>query len=226
MRRASTVLQDAGSTRWTYPEMLDWLNDSLLEISNVAPELLSEIRVISLISGTLQTLPADTTRMLRAICNVSGAQAPYTRGAAITPISHAILTAQLPDWQSTATLPYSAVVNHIIYDPVTPRDFYVVPGNNGSGKIEAAFSVRATPIALPGSPLSLASYTANIPVDDIYANAILDYVLYRALQKELAVPGAAEKAMMHYQAFAGAIGASAQAMPRTTPSTADPAKRQ
>lgn len=226
MRRASTMLQDAGSTRWTYPEMLDWINDSIIEIANFAPELLSEIRVISLVSGPLQTIPNDTTRMLRAICNVTGTSAPYTRGAVITPISHAILAAQIPNWQVTGTLAYSAVVNHVIYDPVTPGSFYVVPGNNGSGKIECAFSKRPSPIALPSNPLTLGSYSAALPVDDRYSNAVLDYVMYRALQKELAVPGAAEKASFHYQAFSNSIGATAQAQARTTPSTADPAKRQ
>ncbi len=226
MRRASTVLQDTGSTRWTYPEMLDWINDSITEIANFAPELLAEIRVITLVAGPLQTIPNDTTKMLRAICNVTGSGAPYTRGAVITPISHAILAAQLPNWQDTSRLPYSAIVNHIIYDPLTPRSFYVVPGNNGSGKIECAFSTKPTPIAQPANPLTLASYTASLPIEDVYTNAVLDYVLYRALQKELNVPGAAEKAAMHYQAFSAAIGASAQAMNRTSPSTADPAKRQ
>ena len=55
------------------------------------------------------------------------------------------------------------------------------------------------------------SSTAVITLDDIYANAILDYMLYRAYQKDSEYAGNAERSMMHYQSFANALGIKSRA---------------
>lgn len=49
-----------------------------------------------------------------------------------------------------------------------------------------------------------------IKLDDIYANAILDYVLYRAYSKDAEYAANASRAALHYQAFTAALGAKTQ----------------
>jgi branched-subunit amino acid ABC-type transport system permease component len=51
----------------------------------------------------------------------------------------------------------------------------------------------------------------------VYANCILDYVLYRSYQKDSEFAGNAQRAMMHYQSFANALGVKTQADGATTP---------
>ena len=59
--------------------------------------------------------------------------------------------------------------------------------------------------------------TQVISVDDVYANCILDYVLYRSYQKDSEFAGNPQRAMMHYQSFANALGVKTQADVATTP---------
>ena len=47
-------------------------------------------------------------------------------------------------------------------------------------------------------------------VDDIYANALIDYVLYRSYMKDAEFAGNAQRANNHFQLFANSVGAGAQ----------------
>lgn len=49
-----------------------------------------------------------------------------------------------------------------------------------------------------------------IKLDDIYANVILDYILYRAYSKDAEYAANATRASLHYQAFTSALGAKTQ----------------
>jgi hypothetical protein len=55
------------------------------------------------------------------------------------------------------------------------------------------------------------SSSVTISLDDIYANAILDYMLYRAYQKDSEYAGNADRSMMHYSSFANALGMKSRA---------------
>lgn len=52
--------------------------------------------------------------------------------------------------------------------------------------------------------------SSTISVDDIYANALLDYVLYRAYSKDADYAQNAQLAVAHYQAFSASLGAKSQ----------------
>ena len=66
------------------------------------------------------------------------------------------------------------------------------------------------------------STTVTITLDDIYANAILDYMLYRAYQKDSEYAGNAERSMMHYQSFANGLGIKTRADAATDPMPNNP----
>ena len=59
--------------------------------------------------------------------------------------------------------------------------------------------------------------TTVLSVDDVYANAILDYVLYRSYQKDSEYAGNSQRAIMHYQGFTNSLGIKTQADIAVTP---------
>lgn len=70
------------------------------------------------------------------------------------------------------------------------------------------FQISAT---LGGSPVlfdtgGTVTYVGLISIDDIYANALIDYVLYRAYSKEADFAANAQIAAAHYAAMAGSLG--------------------
>lgn len=224
LSRALTILQDSGSVRWTLPELLGWLNDALNDITLYAPEVVSDTFVMSLVAGVMQTNPPEAGSILRVNCNVTGV-GPYVRGRTITPIKRQILDSQMPGWQTTAALPYSVDVVHFIEDEALQGKFMVVPGNTGTGKIEIVIAKRPTQIATPASPLVIESYTAQVTIDDMFRGACVDFVLYKAFQKDIAIPGGPQRAMAYYQNFQQALGIRKANEKAVNPTSDDPARR-
>jgi hypothetical protein len=198
MERATIILQDTGAVRWPATELLKWLNDGQREIAIHKPTAVTNTVTLSLDAGTRQDLPATYVSLVSVHRNVDG--------NAIRPIDRSVLDNQIPGWQDTNVLPYAADVTHVIFNEANPREFYVAPGNTGTGEIEATVAVLPTDIAEPASPLDIASYTANLAVPEIWRGAMVDYVLYRAYSKDTQSPNAANRAAAHYQQFASAIG--------------------
>ena len=95
-----------------------------------------------------------------------------------------------------------------MFDEDDPRNFYVYPGVAGNAFVEIVFSA---------SPTELANTSAVISVDDIFANAIIDFVLYRAYMKDAEYAGNNNRAAQHYQLFTGSIGQGGQAQTLVSP---------
>jgi hypothetical protein len=65
-------------------------------------------------------------------------------------------------------------------------------------------------ISTPTDLLNIDAYTAVVDLQDIYRNALVDYILYRCFSKDMNLPGAAQRAPAHYQMFMTALGMKAQ----------------
>lgn len=224
LRRSSTILQDAGSIRWPIIELIDWINDGLREITLHAPSAVSETAVLDMAAGTLQTLPAEYSSLLRVNCNITGTPGNYVRGDVVTPINRAVLDAQRPGWQVTSKLPFQPTVRHLVEDPNNHREFYVAPGNDGTGKIEVVVAKRPTQVVETADALNIDSYTDTIDLDDIYLGALTDFVLSKAFSKDTNVAGGGQRAVAHYTQFANALGIKAQNEAAINPMTADRSK--
>lgn len=211
LSRARIVLQDAGSTRWLLPELLDWLNDGLRSIALYKPSAISVTKVLELDEGTYQEL-AEGQQLLRVTRNITSATgtSPRVGGPVITPIAREILDAQLPNWHDTNSVPFSDTVRHVMSDIMDPRAFYVFPGNDGTGKIEATVSKEPTPITVAGDANDIDNYTEAIPISPIYIDPLIDFVLYRAFSKDMQFAGSAERSIAHYQNFQNALGVRQQ----------------
>lgn len=193
MKRASTILQDGDAVHWTAIELRDWLNEAMRAIVTVKPNATAATATLPLVSGTRQTLPAAYTMMHKVVRN--------TAGKAIRALARREhLDAQIPNWHTNSAngLPFSPEVDMVFQDPMSPREFYVVPGNTGAGSVEAIVGFVPTPIPMPGSGvLDVSNYTAPVPFDDIYQGILLDLVLFRAFSKDSAAPDAAQRAQAH-----------------------------
>lgn len=201
--QAQSTLQDAGGVRWLLPELLGYLNAGTREIALQKPNATAVTVEIELSAGTKQTLPAGYHRLLSAQRNVAN-------GRAITPVVREVLDLQIPGWHNTSVLPFSPTVAHIMDDPFDTATFYVCPGNDGEGEIEVILSRLPAPIPVPSSQMDITAYTAEVAVPDIYQNALVDYVCYRAFTKDINVPGIAQRAEAHYALFQQALGIKSQ----------------
>ena len=205
--RVQDVIQDTTSVRWPLVELLRWLNDARDQVVLHKPSAGAATVVLDMVLGTYQTVPSTYIGLLRVVRNITAVDGDVrTGGRAIRMVQRDILDSQIPDWHSTAAVPFNDVVKHAIYDPADPLAYYVYPGNTGSGKIEAIAYKTPTPIAVPGSPTLIASYSATIGIPDIYAGTLVDFILYRAYSKDTQFAGNAQRAQAHYQMFANSLG--------------------
>ena len=216
MKRASTILQDADAVRWTPIELHDWLNEAQRAVAIAKPNAKSGTVTIPLIAGTKQELPAQYTILSRIVRN-GGANGRAVRQLA----RREILDAQVPGWHSTTVLPFSAEVQYVFQDMLNPREFYVAPGNTGTGSVEAIVGMVPANIAAPaaGQQLNIDAYTGTIDLPAIYQSILLDFLLFRAFSKDSAAPDAAQRAQVHLGLATnalGAMGASEMAMGMAT----------
>ena len=99
-----------------------------------------------------------------------------------------------------------------MFDEDNPRRFYVYPGASSTSTfIEIVYSTSPTDFANSSS--------ATMFVDDIYANALIDYVLYRAYMKDAEFAGNQQRASSHYQLFVGSVTQGGQVSIMVSPNT-------
>ena len=208
LNAVGVIAQDEENVRWPLAELRVWLNEAQNIVVMHKPNATARSVVIELAEGTLQTLDAAYLSLIAVPRNLKSAQdSPRLGARAITPSDRATLDGIDPDWHDTDRCPATKLVRHVIADPAVPREFYVYPGNDGTGIIEASVSVVPTPVPVPvGDPEDIASYEIDLDIEDIYASALVDYTLYRAYSKDAAIPALAARAQAHYGQFASALG--------------------
>ena len=213
MSRASTILLDDDYTRWTMTELAMWLTDALREVALVVPKATSKNITIPLAEGTRQQLPANCQQLLRVVRNVDVEGDNLVGKGVITIVQREGLDSQNPNWHDGQYVRFRPYARHFVFDETDPLTFYVWPGNDGTGNIEAVVSVIPDAIkpVTGGDPDLLESYDVPLGVIDVYANAILDYTLYRAYCKDAQNAGAANRAGLFYQQFSQSLGIRANA---------------
>jgi len=189
--RAENVLQDPGNARWTQAELLGYLNDAQREIVMHRPDSKVTSATHTCAASSKQSLPASALRLVDIPRNVNG--------KAITQIERKVLDVQNPTWHTGSG---NTVVEHFMYDAADPKVFYVYPVPANTVQITISYSESTSDITIS----NYSSDTTVIGLDDPYANAILDYVLYRAYQKDADFAGNMQRVATYYQSFANSIG--------------------
>ena len=197
--RASLLLSDASQTRWLPAELLNWINDGQLEIAALVPNANPTTATVALVAGSKQTLSVTPAALfINGFVRNMGVGGT-TPGSQIRQVTRKYMESFVAGWLTAAT---STTVTHVAYDPEDSNlDFYVYPPQPASG-------MSSIEIVYSSLPTTIASLTAgvSITIKDMYANALLDYVLYRAFAKDSEYGNQDNKSQMHYKMFSQAIG--------------------
>jgi hypothetical protein len=187
--RAATILQDTTNTRWPSNELLDWLNDGQREVVMYKPDAYPRVDTVELVEGTRQAIPSGGLQLLDVTRN--------SDGIAVRLIERRVLDEQLPEWHQS---PQSGEVRHYLYDERDPKTFWVYPPNDGTGSVEVLYSAAPEDVAVEDTIL----------IDDTYANALVDYILYRAYMKDADYAANDQRAANQYNRFLSSLGAMDQ----------------
>lgn len=223
LNKAATIIQDTTNVRWPLTELLGWLNDGQREVVLMKPEANAVNASVALTpSTTKQALPANGYTFLRLTRNMG--PDGVTPGLAIRIADREVFDAQVPTWHTDPNTANS--IKHFVFDPINPRAYYVYPQAPSTPLfVELIYSAAPTDATMVLNGDVIISST-TIGIDDVYANALVDYVLYRAYSKDAEYAGNVQLAMGHFQAFSNSIsgktGADAARNPNQLEGGANP----
>lgn len=187
LNRAAALLNDEEHVRWAESELLEWLNDGQRAVAKGPSSDAYVLRNnITAAAGTVQTLPADGIRLIDVVKNVAS-------GGAVHQTDYALVDALSATWRTAA----AAAAENYFYDDRNPLQFEVYPPQAGGELIEVVYNAQ------PGD----ATINGNIAIADMYADSLIDYVVYRGLSKDTEDSAAAlGRATAFYRAFLLGIG--------------------
>lgn len=188
--RASTILQDEDHVRWPMPELLEWINDAARETILRRPSARSITKVLELAEGTLQEIAAPCVQVLDVVRNL-GADGK-TPGRIVRRIDRKLLDDQQPDWHMQRK---RAQIKHYTYDDRAAKSFYVYPPAVAGTKVEALIAEL---------PPTINDETQSIDMPPEYLNAMVNYMVYRALSKDSEYANG-QIATLQFQAFVDAV---------------------
>lgn len=230
--RVSAQLHDINPqfTRWTQRELVSWLNDGQKAIAKYMPSSCSRVDAVKLAPGTKQSIesiaansiiPGDGSaaslvmgHYLQSVVRNMGSNGS-TPGRAIRVADREILDVNSPDWHSET----SNTVSQFIFDPRTPKVFYVSPGVPAATSVWVEISYLANPveISVSGSYGMDGNDTTKISVDDKYVDDLVNYILARAYMKDAEFATNSNQAAAHSQLFISSINAQVTALTGVNP---------
>jgi hypothetical protein len=193
IERAKLQLADPSLTRWSQAELINYINDGQREVVLYKPDASSANTNVTLVAGSKQAMPSDSIRLVSVVRNTAA-----TSKRAVRPVPRETLDRFKPNWHDEKQ---SVEVQHFVFDENDQNVFYVYPPNDGNGQVEVMYTQ---------SPTEVSSTTDTLGVANAYANAVLDYVLYRAFAKDADIPSSATRANGYYQGFMNAISGKGQ----------------
>jgi hypothetical protein len=214
--RAQTLLQDEDSVRWTVTELQYWLNDGYRDVLNLRPDSNTLTGEFVCVAGPRQVLTTtfpNATRLVSVIRNT----APTSNKYGVRLVNKSSLDDQRRGWYAETP---TVSVEEYMFDPRQPREFLVYPPATSAARLEITYAQIPSPHTLTAQQLTNAATTETIRIDDSFANALLDYVLYRAYSKDAEQQGNAARAVAHFQAFQNSLGVTAQANAASQPGVA------
>jgi len=189
--KVSILLNDTAYTRWSAAELIYWLNAGEVQIIREDPPANTTHGAVLLVAGTKQTIPAGSIVLIDIYRNMG--TTGTTPGPAITMTFKGDIDRFNPSWHEDDS---SVVVKNFMYDMNNPKTYWVYPKSPGTNYVDM---VRST---VPTAAVS----GGNINLDDDYESALIDYILFRAYQKD-AEHGMQDKRVLgHWQSFLAHFG--------------------
>lgn len=200
LKQVTDQLTDKTSVTWKIGELARYFNAGQREVVNIRPEAMSVNTVLPLVAGARQTIPSDGLMLLDVIRNAGGTW------RAVTACDRRRLEAADPSWAGSTP---SAEIIHYMYNVKDPDVFYVYPPAVGpAASLDIVFSQYPAAIPEPPDGQTIDAITGNLALPDVYSAAIVDYVLYRAYEKNNGVANNSQRALVHLAAFRSSIAAS------------------
>ena len=206
--RASALLNDEDNDRWSTAELLTYLNDGEKEVCLIKPDAyIVNVSYQLALSATKQNIPDGTATYPDPDSNTIPAGIALldivrnmgtdgeTPGNVITLVDMEQFDMAEPGWH-TATA--SATVQHYMFRETDPKRFYVYPK-------QPASSMGWIEIVMAAIPIDIASSATAINLDDIYQNALIDFVMYKAFMKDAEYAANADVAARYYNSFKTAL---------------------
>jgi len=187
LSECSNILIDAGNTRWTASELLDYYNMCVRILTTLIPSCYTVTTVISLDSGTRQTLPAGANSLIQVTKNMGTSGIDEGRGVSL--VNREIFDRTYPGW--TVDTAAEAII-HYMYDGNDPYQFHVYPSSDGTGTVEIIYS--ATPTDVTDSSDTILLRSDYIPI-------IYEGVLWFAFTKDSDSPNSSAKATEHKENY-------------------------
>lgn len=185
---------DDGGIQWLDDELIDWLNEACAEIARIRPEASSQTINQSLNAGSLQTIPEGATLLLEAVCNVvlpSGDE-----GRIVRRVERNTLDNENLGWMTSTP---SDVVKRYVVSQTNPRTYYVYPPHTG-------VSTSGLRLIVGSAPSVVSNLTSDLPLPDIYAAPIANYILYRAFGKLIEDDDAQNRSVQFLNIFDAQMG--------------------
>lgn len=205
IQRAQTVLQDPDGTRHPATELVGYLNDGQRALVTVRNDVGATTVAFTPAMGARQTIPATALALMDVLGNTSGNQ------RSIRKVDMALMDATVRDWTSGVS---SKVATNFMFDPDRdPRTFWLYPPAAAGASIDLLIAAYPTDVPAPGG----AAYTTvsgSISVPDQWDNALLNYVLARAYEKDAEFAGNAQLATSHMTSFLSQAGVKPTPTPK------------
>ena len=206
IRLARDALQDEDGVYWTLDNLIDYLNAATYALASLRPDSKSVTESVALVAGTKQAVPSSGVRLLNITRNMGvGGTTP---GKTITLAQANSFNLTRPDWHTDAT---KTIVRHYIFDNRTPKSYYVWPPIPSTPVVQVEIVYAQEPVAVPLTTDTPAydATDSELDVSGNYLNPLLEFMLYRAYNKDAETANGA-LGNQHLAQFYGLLGMDAQ----------------
>jgi hypothetical protein len=171
------IIHDTVATyRWADVELIRYCNAGIRQTIVLVPEA-NATESVETVSNNIarQAIPSGGIKFIKISRNY--ADDGTTPQGAVRYVEKDALDTYNPTWEYDVTVKADAAnfFEHYMHDPREPKAYYLYPAAGASKKVAVVYSFRPTAHTLVGDTFAL---------DDEYLNAVIQYMIYRALTKE------------------------------------------
>ena len=215
IRRATDLLQDQTSVTWPASELVRWLNDAQRAIVKARPDAMNTTTTMTLAAGSRQDLDnAALTPPPAKLIEITRNMATTSSKGAVTLIPRKVLDAQTPNWHN---IPGTVNILHYMFDARDPKTFYVYPPATAMAQLEVMYAAYPTDITEPSDGALWSVVTGNLSLPDIYADDVLNLILFRAYSKDMESAGNEARAAAYLNMVTASLGAEIAATVAVAP---------
>tara|TARA_R110002033_G_scaffold170862_2_gene214576 strand:+ start:16380 stop:17036 length:657 start_codon:yes stop_codon:yes gene_type:complete len=203
-----TTLQETtdDGVRWKNDELISYLNDASRFLAENEPDAYAANVTFECVTGTKQTIPDNSTRLLDVVRNLDG------KKWAVSVVDKNTLNSARPNWH--AENPTNQ--QELFYsDDRNPKQFYVYPPATQGSLLETVLSLEP----VRHLPKESQDKISLLQVNDRYVPALMNYILFRAFDKDSDTGGNYQRSQGYLQGAYNSLGIKMQNTARISPNT-------